>query len=167
MSRSLKKSLRKDVFITVDLHFEQVIRACCYLRKKKEGTWITNQMLEAYIKLFNEGFAHSIEVWHENKLVGGLYGLSLGHAFFGESMFHISPNASKIALYALCNLPLPFTFDFIDCQLPTNHLSSLGSVECSRKTFLEMLKNSLKKQTYSQQWSLPVISGRTLLGEKG
>tara|TARA_B110000879_G_C10982593_1_gene435994 strand:- start:80 stop:793 length:714 start_codon:yes stop_codon:yes gene_type:complete len=157
LSRSLKQTLKKDITITVDCQFEQVIHYCSQLRK--EDTWITNQMIEAYVQLHENGLAHSIEVWHEKKLIGGLYGLCFGHAFFGESMFHIKPNASKIALYALCHLPLPFTFDFIDCQLPSKHLHSLGAVDCTRATYLTLLKKTLLNKTEVGQWLVtPVIA---------
>lgn len=163
LSHSFKKSLKKNFLISTDLQFKQVIQTCSQLRKHREGTWITDQMINAYIELFELGYAHSIEVWHENKLIGGLYGIQLGRAFFGESMFHLKTDASKIALYALCHLPFPYEFDFIDCQLPTDHLISLGATSVERSLFLDSLKMTQKHHTSPQKWSFPIISGQDLL----
>lgn len=162
LSRSLSKRLKQNFCISVDLQFEQVIRNCSYLRQKKEGTWITNEMIEAYIALFHQGYAHSIEVWFENVLVGGLYGICLGNAFFGESMFHFKPDASKIALYALCHLPVPHLFDFIDCQLATSHLISLGAKTMPRTEFLKLLQSTKEKTFQPENWSFDVISSINL-----
>ena len=163
LQRSLKQSLKKNIIITVDCQFEAVINKCSQLRENKDGTWITKQMLEAYIELHNLGICHSIEVWHQKKLVGGLYGISLGQAFFGESMFHEQSNASKIALLALCNLSLPFAFDFIDCQMPSKHLHSLGAKNYSRENFILNLNKTLLKPDLIGTWILEPISGFELL----
>ncbi len=163
LQRSLKQSLKKDIMITVDCQFETVINKCSQLRQNKEGTWITNQMIEAYIDLHHLGFSHSIEIYYKKNLVGGLYGLSLGHAFFGESMFHEHTDASKIALLALCNLSLPFSFDFIDCQMPSKHLHTLGAVDCNREYFITKLKNTLLNQDLVGSWLQEPISGTQLL----
>lgn len=162
-SRTMKKELKKDILITFDLEFNRVIRYCSDLRKK-EGTWITSEMLRAYEDLHEQGIAHSIEVWHKKKLVGGLYGLSMGKVFFGESMFHLKPNASKIALFSLCHLPSPLDFDFIDCQIPSNHLYSLGAIDCSRSQYLKQLKTSLlSNPTIEEPWLIPPLNGIDLL----
>ena len=154
---------KKDIIITVDCHFEEVINKCSQLRRDKEGTWITNQMIEAYIQLHLSGYAHSIEVWNQTKLIGGLYGVSLGNAFFGESMFHLQSNASKIALLALCNLPPPLKFDFIDCQLPSQHLHSLGATDYSREKFLNMLGKSLLNPALTGPWLIEAIKGNQVI----
>jgi leucyl/phenylalanyl-tRNA--protein transferase len=108
-------------------------------RKDQDGTWITNDMLQAYINLHQKGFAHSVEVWQNEKLVGGLYGLKIGKVFCGESMFSLVSNASKMALIYLCQTN---QYDLIDCQLPNNHLMSLGAEMISRKNYLRILKTS-------------------------
>lgn len=163
LHRSFKKILKQNFSITIDNHFQYVIEQCSQLRQNQQGTWITPEMIQAYCQLHQKGFAHSIEVWFQNKIVGGLYGLSLGHAFFGESMFHNLANASKIALFALCNLPLPFTFDFIDCQLPSAHLHSLGATDYPRDIFLRKLKKTLLKSTLIGQWQQDPLPTSVLL----
>lgn len=112
-------------------------------------------MIEAYVHLHTMGYAHSFEIWFENVLVGGLYGLSLGHAFFGESMFHKMTDASKMAFYFLSKTMEAWHFDFIDCQLPTNHLQSLGAKIIKRKKFLQMLHQSLKFPSKIGSWKIP------------
>lgn len=160
-TRSLKKSLKKNITLTCDIAFEEVINQCRTLREQEGGTWITEQMVNSYSELHEQGVAHSIEVWHEGTLVGGLYGISIGHAFFGESMFHKQSDASKIALMRLCNLPL--TFDFIDCQMPTSHLHSMGAIDCSRAHYLIHLKQTLSHASYREKWLFDPISGTDLL----
>jgi leucyl/phenylalanyl-tRNA--protein transferase len=110
-------------------------------------------MIEAYIRLHREGYAHSVETIQEDRLVGGLYGVSLGGAFFGESMFHITSNASKVALYYLTERLSSWDFDFIDSQVPTDHMKSLGSREVDRESFLNMLGETLKKRTMKGKWT--------------
>lgn len=109
-------------------------------------------MIEAYTNLHLLGFAHSFEIWYENELVGGLYGINLGRAFFGESMFHKITDASKIALYYLCKTLTDWSFDFIDCQIPTNHLQSLGAKIIDRKEFLCLLGKTLINPTQQGLW---------------
>jgi leucyl/phenylalanyl-tRNA--protein transferase len=111
-------------------------------------------MCEAYTKLYQMGYAHSFEIWSENKLVGGLYGLSLGRAFFGESMFHYQRDASKMAMYYLCQTLASWQFDFIDCQLPTTHLESLGAEVIARPEFLKLLEKTLEYPTRQGFWEL-------------
>ncbi len=152
VKRSLKKSLNKPYQIQFDTAFEEVIKACAAPRAKEKGTWITHEMIEAYTFLHQQGFAHSVEVWFQNQLVGGLYGISLGHAFFGESMFSIQPDTSKIALFHLCQQLVDWDFDFIDCQLPSAHLLSLGTKNISRSTYLDLLRQSLDKPTKHGYW---------------
>ena len=109
-------------------------------------------MKSAYIRLHEQGFAHSIEVWEEDQLVGGLYGISLGHCFFGESMFSKKSNASKVALVSLSKFAMEQGLRFIDCQVTTDHLLSLGAEEMSRKDFLEMLQHELNYPTLRGRW---------------
>jgi len=163
LHRSLRKSIKQEFSISVDNCFEEVINKCASLRVDKQGTWINEDIIEAYCELHNQGIAHSIEIWFNEELVGGLYGLSLGHAFFGESMFHIKTNASKIALYALSKLKLPVRFDFIDCQLPSNHLSSLGVINMPRNSFLNILKKTLINKPSHLNWRLDPITSISLL----
>ncbi|NNK02131.1 MAG: leucyl/phenylalanyl-tRNA--protein transferase, partial [Desulfatitalea sp.] len=124
ISRNLKKVLRKKQFdLSVNRSFREVIRACALTRlEKEEGTWITPKMVEAYCQLNKMGYAHSIEVWHMSQLVGGCYGIALGHCFFGESMFSIMDNASKVALVHLVEVLNGLDFLLIDCQVPSDHL---------------------------------------------
>jgi leucyl/phenylalanyl-tRNA--protein transferase len=138
ISRSLLRTLKKKIFsVTVDAAFDKVIRACA---KTREETWISAEMIEAYEKLHEMGFAHSVETYLEGRLVGGLYGVSLGRAFCGESMFSLVSDASKVALVALVDYLSRRGFRFIDCQVPTDHLKSLGAKEIPRKEFLDLLK---------------------------
>ena len=154
VSRSLKKTINKKVFdIRFDSNFEEVIVECSKIeRKDQDGTWITNNMIEAYIDLHNQGYAHSVEAYFEGSLVGGLYGVSLGGAFFGESMFHTMTDASKVALYYLVDKLKGWDFDFIDSQVVTEHMKNLGAEEITRTKYLELLKNTLKKKAKIGMW---------------
>jgi len=155
VARSLKKTINKKVFdIRFDSNFEEVIVECSKIeRKDQDGTWITNDMIDAYIDLHNQGYAHSVEAYFEGSLVGGLYGVSLGGAFFGESMFHTMTDASKVALYYLVDKLKDWDFDFIDSQVVTEHMKNLGAEEISREKYLLLLQNSLKKKTRNSKWS--------------
>lgn len=146
ISRSLSQVIKKGVFsVTMDTAFERVIRSCAEInRKGQQGTWITEEMLGAYISLHSAGYAHSLESWQSGDLVGGLYGIALGKAFFGESMFAIKSNASKVAFVTLVQYLKKLNFSFIDCQVTTEHLKSLGAKEVSRKKFLQILKKALE-----------------------
>jgi len=145
VSNSLKRSLKKFE-IRFDSDFKSVINECANQRKNKEGTWINEQMIEAYIKLHEIGVAHSVESYFEGKLVGGLYGVVVGGVFCGESMFFKKSDASKAALVALCRHLIERDFDFIDCQTYTPHLESLGAKLISRDEFIQRLyKSRLKK----------------------
>lgn len=138
--RSLQKRLRNGGFtVSFDQAFAQVMQGCSEARHGQDGTWITNQMQQAYQHLHRLGFAHSVEVWQQGKLVGGLYGVSLGQVFFGESMFSRVADASKIALVHLVKRLKSWDFALIDCQVTTDHLLSLGAVEISRELFLDQL----------------------------
>ncbi|EPJ48996.1 MAG: leucyl/phenylalanyl-tRNA--protein transferase [Osedax symbiont Rs1] len=142
ISKSLKKQIKKNQYrITFDLAFNQVIQSCSEIRASDEGTWITDDIQQAYCHLFDQGVAHSIEVWDDNLLVGGLYGLALGRVFFGESMFSRRSNTSKIAFCYLAAQLKQWGFQLIDCQVHNNHLQSLGATEISRELFLDYLND--------------------------
>lgn len=142
VSRSLAKLLRRETFsVTFDRAFREVITSCAQVRQSGgEGTWITGEMLEAYCRLHEMGFAHSVECWQGEGLAGGLYGVCLGRCFFGESMFHRAANASKVAFASLAHRLEAQGFELIDCQLPTLHLKSLGAGEIPREEFLRRLR---------------------------
>lgn len=140
VSKSLRKTLRKCLFsATLDHDFDGVISACAEPRRNGDGTWILPEMSDAYRALHRAGYAHSVEIWRENKLVGGLYGVALGRIFFGESMFSRVSNASKIAMVHLANTLLERSFYLLDCQIHSQHLASLGAQEISRRNFVELL----------------------------
>jgi leucyl/phenylalanyl-tRNA--protein transferase len=141
ISKSMKQVLRSGRFmVTYNACFEKVIEACSAVpRKGQEGTWITDDMKEAYTRLHLKGLAHSVEIWEREKLVGGLYGVMVGRVFCGESMFSLVSNASKTALIALCNSG---KYDLIDCQLHTEHLTSIGARLVSRKEYMAILQNN-------------------------
>ena len=157
VSKSLKRVIKKGLFrISMDQAFEQVIAACAKSRREKnEGTWIVDEMVQAYCQLHESGFAHSVEAWQNETLAGGLYGVSLGKCFFGESMFTHLTNASKVALVALVNHLKTLSFDLIDCQVSTEHLISFGAQEIPRQLFLKQLKKSLEAPTLRGKWSYP------------
>ena len=136
ISRSLARSIRNRGYETrIDTAFEAVVEACAGPRRGGAGTWITDEMREAYVALHRRGLAHSIETWHEDRLVGGLYGVAMGRAFFGESMFTLERDASKVALARLTRECLRLEVALIDCQLPSPHLTSLGSRNLARTEF--------------------------------
>lgn len=155
VSRSLKKVLKNKGFtVRFDTNFEDVIKNCATVpRPGQDGTWLTPEMIEAYIKLHKLGFAHSVETYLDGELVGGLYGVALGGTFFGESMFHKVSDASKVAFVHLVNKLKELNFDMIDCQQSTPHMARFGAIEIPRKEFLDKLKKSLKKPTIKGSWS--------------
>jgi len=142
ISKSMRKVLRDKQFeITYNTNFEQVINNCKNsFRAGQDGTWITDEMHQAYINLHRLGYAKSIEIWQDRNLVGGLYGIALGGVFCGESMFSLVSNASKVAFIALAQMH----YDFIDCQVYNEHLASLGAREISKKEYLALLKKAIK-----------------------
>lgn len=140
-SRSLRKVLRRSEHrVSLDQDFGAVIRACAAPREPGGGTWLVPEMIAAYERLHDLGLAHSVEVWLEGELVGGLYGVAIGGAFFGESMFSRASNGSKIALAHLCAQLHDWNFELIDCQMRTEHLISLGAVEVPRADFIRQLE---------------------------
>ena len=155
ISRSLRKILRKQQFeIRFDTAFEKVIKACADVRTEQgEGTWIIPEMQQAYTELHQDGFAHSVESWLDGELVGGLYGISLGQCFFGESMFSTRNDSSKVALVALVEFSREVGIRMIDCQMTTPHLLSLGASEIQRKKFLTNLKILLEQPTLKGSWN--------------
>ena len=154
ISRSLKKVLRNKKFkVSFDRDFKSVIRMCASIkRKSQKGTWITPEMINAYIRLHELGYAHSVEVYLNGELVGGLYGVSIGRTFFGESMFHAVSNASKVGFVNLVERLKIWDFDMIDCQQSTPHMARFGAVEISRKKFLDILSISVKKPSIVGNW---------------
>ncbi len=155
LSKSFRRVLRNGAYdVKFDHDFPAVIRACGDIpRLGQEGTWLHPSMQEAYIELHRQGFAHSIETYMEGELVGGLYGIALGKAFFGESMFARRPNASKIALTALRGVLAAKSYDFIDCQVETDHLMRMGAVSISRDRFLGTLSGALEKPSETGSWA--------------
>lgn len=156
ISHSLRKTLRRNIFqVTFDRVFEEVIAACSTApREGQRGTWITPEMQEAYVKLHGLGFAHSVETWCRGKLVGGLYGVSLGKAFFGESMFHHQTDASKVALAMLVEKLKRWGFHFIDSQMTTEHMTRLGAKEMPRRIFLKRLQSALRHSSKRGKWHI-------------
>jgi len=156
ISRSLSKTLKKGVFqVTFDHAFEEVIQACAAVpREAQNGTWITAEMQKAYINLHGLGYAHSVETWFGGKLAGGLYGVSLGKCFFGESMFHLKTDASKVALATLVEKLKSWDFHFIDSQMTTEHMVRLGAKELPRRIFLKRLQSALRHPTRRGRWRI-------------
>lgn len=154
LSKSLSKLVKRGKFeLRIDTNFRAVIENCATMKRAGEsGTWITNDMLKAYNELHLQAYAHSFETYLDNELVGGLYGVSYGKAFFGESMFHKVTDASKFAFYYLVEWCKQNEFHFIDAQLPTNHLRSLGAKEVERSVFLEELEIALQYESCRGPW---------------
>jgi leucyl/phenylalanyl-tRNA--protein transferase len=156
ITRSLKKTLRRGTFrVTLDTCFRDVIQACAEGRHRRgaTGTWITPAMRRAYIALHEQGYAHSVEAWHGDVLAGGLYGVSLGRAFFGESMFSHETDASKVALVYLVRQLQLWGFDFIDAQVSSSHMTSLGAIDVPRAQFIKELKQALAAETRVGRWT--------------
>ena len=142
----LGRVLRRGVFeVRVDARFEDVMRACAH-REDDDGTWITEEIIESYVALHRLGMAHSVETWRDGQLVGGLYGVHLGGAFFGESMFHRVTDASKVALAALVDRMTRKGFSLLDVQWVTPHLEQFGAIEIPRVKYLAMLKGALARE---------------------
>ena len=162
--RSLARRLRSGRFrVTMDQAFPEVIRACAAMpREGQDGTWISPEMVEAYEALHRLGFAHSVEAWREGRLVGGLYGVSLGKVFFGESMFALEADASKVALVALVRQVARWGMELVDCQVRTAHLESLGAELWPRARYLQVLAACLRAPTRRGAWTLDAdLPGQT------
>ena len=159
ISRSLRKSLRTQGFeVTADRAFDDVIQRCAESRNSREGTWITSGMQEAYCTLHRMGYAHSVETWQNGQLVGGLYGLAIGKAFFGESMFSQITDASKTALVALSVSLTAGGYHFIDCQVVSEHLNSLGAKAVPRYRFSSELKQAVETPVYETPWNWTIAA---------
>ncbi|MEJ2361452.1 MAG: leucyl/phenylalanyl-tRNA--protein transferase [Gammaproteobacteria bacterium] len=164
VSRSLRKSLkRKDYQVRFDTAFENVIMQCAKPRKDGLGTWITEEMRNAYIRLHKLGHAHSIEVWDGEQLIGGLYGISIGKIFFGESMFSRRTDASKIAFVYLVRQLQKWAYALIDCQVYSEHLGSLGAEQIPRKLFISYLENYCDKPGKPGHWQCDLSLDEVLL----
>jgi len=155
LSKSLRRALNSGKYeIRADTRLRAVIEACADApRPGQKGTWITRDMIEAYVRLGESGYAHSFEAYRAGELAGGLYGLSLGKAFFGESMFHWRPDASKVALAALCAFCERRGFAFVDAQAPTPHLAKMGARAIPRAQFLQELGRALRGETQRGLWT--------------
>ncbi|MFT4771492.1 MAG: leucyl/phenylalanyl-tRNA--protein transferase [Cryomorphaceae bacterium] len=156
VQKSMRPYLNSDKYIfTLDTAFEEVMKSCANAPGRgKSHTWISEEMMDVYTSLHRMGVAHSAEVWHDGNLVGGLYGLSLGRAFFGESMFSNENNMSKLAFIRLCGFLEKRNFDFVDCQVPTAHLEGLGARNIPRTEYLQLLKKALEAPNTSGKWSI-------------
>ena len=153
ISRSLRKTVKHGVFeIRLDTSFRKVMESCAGPRDGQAGTWIVDEILDAYTQLHEMGFAHSVESWREGRLVGGLYGVSLGRAFFGESMFARETDASKVALVHLVERLRARDYSVIDCQQNTAHLASLGAREIPRAAFSQLLQESIQYPLSGERW---------------
>ena len=154
VSRSMAKLLRQQRYqVSFDRDFKAVIQACAGPRRDADGTWITDDMQNAYTELHARGHAHSVEVWDNGELVGGLYGLAMGQLFFGESMFSRADNASKFGFVTLVKHLQAWGFVLIDCQMATRHLESLGARSIPRQQFADYLRDHLDQPT-TAQWDL-------------
>ncbi len=153
LSRRLRRELRRSTAeIRINTVFSDVIHACAGPRRSEQGTWITAEMIRAYEQLHGEGWAHSIEVWQTGELIGGLYGLAIGNAFFGESMFSAAANASKLALFYLAGRLLEGDLELLDCQVVSAHLVGLGARSVPRSTFLQDLKTACDPPKAFENW---------------
>jgi leucyl/phenylalanyl-tRNA---protein transferase len=155
-SRRLRREVRGGTFtVTMDEAFEEVISECAIARgPRRDGTWITAEMLAAYVDLHRAGYAHSVECWHDGTLAGGLYGLAMGRSFFGESMFSTHANASKVALaYLVAHAPV-WGLSIIDCQVASPHLVSLGAREITRGDFLDLVEQGMRGGVRRGPWQM-------------
>ncbi|MFN8294853.1 MAG: leucyl/phenylalanyl-tRNA--protein transferase [Chitinophagales bacterium] len=154
ISRSMRRVLNSGRYsVTFDTNFSFVINQCASVeRKEQEGTWITTEMIDAYTALHESGYAHSVEVWLDDEIVGGLYGVSLGKIFFAESMFHTASNASKVALIRLAEFLKRNDFHFIDAQVHTAHVESLGAKNIPRNEFMRKLRDGLNSKSITRKW---------------
>lgn len=153
VSHSLRKAIRRrDYALSFDRAFEAVLAACSSERIRSHGTWLGDDMRRAYVELFERGHAHSVEIWRDRQLIGGLYGVTLGRVFFGESMFSRATDASKLSLYWLCRQLQRWNFEMIDCQVSSPHLFSLGAREVARTPFLKQIAVAVKTAAANTCW---------------
>ncbi len=154
ISRSLRRSMRKRGFqSSIDRDFSAVIHACAAPRPGSDETWITPEMIRAYEMLHQMGYAHSVEVWLDQQLIGGIYGIAMGRVFFGESMFSRQSDASKVALVILVDHLKSWGFELIDCQLHSPHLASMGAEEISRSDFIEIVHHNVTQPVATTAWT--------------
>jgi len=156
VSRRLRRRYNQGHFtLTTDQAFDEIIEACSKPRPNQEGTWITSEMKTAYVRLYEMGVAHSVEIHIDNQLAGGIYGLALGRVFFGESMFSKREDASKITLVALCRQLHQWGFTLLDCQISNSHLLSMGAKEISREAFEKYLPTAREPSRWRQGFNAP------------
>ena len=152
-ARRLRRDIKaSDAFLTFNQSFDAVIRGCAEPRRYERGTWITTAMLDAYTRLHESGWAHSVEIRTDDQLLGGVYGLAIGKVFFGESMFSATPNASKIALFGLCEILRRNEFQIIDCQVISPHLLTLGATTLPRREFAAILESACSPVEAFDNW---------------
>lgn len=164
VSRSLRKTLRKQIFtIKFDTAFEQVISACAAPRPAQSGTWISEEMRMAYIRLHQAGHAHCMECWQGDNLVGGLYGIAIGQVFFGESMFSRVTDASKVAFVYLLRHLQARGFGLIDCQVSSAHLTSLGACDIQRSEFIQLLDKYCSQPGWTGAWQVDPVVEQSIL----
>ena len=155
VSRSLRRAIRSSPFtVTLDRAFDAVVDGCAAPRANQDGTWITTDMMTAYARLAQLGYAHSVEAWEDTELVGGLYGVALGRVFYGESMFSRRSNASKVALAHLARQLDRWNFVLIDCQMATGHLASLGAREIARDDFVRRVRAGAAQPGVAAPWRI-------------
>ncbi len=154
-TKNLRRLVNKGIFeVKFDSNFKKVLKECASVdRGNQDGTWITQEMIDAYIKLHELGIAHSVETYFNGQMVGGLYGLAIGKVFFGESMFYNKSNASKVAFWHLVEKLLEWDFDIIDAQQQTDHFKSLGGRAIGREKFLTLLKLAVEKPNEIKNWN--------------
>lgn len=170
ISRSVQRTMRrKNYRLTLDTAFSQVINFCADVQRDSEGSWIHQEMRSAYIDLHKLHIAHSVEVWNEDQLIGGMYGIQIGSVFSGESMFHLESDASKIAMIYLCSLADKLNITLLDCQIANDHLMSMGAVDLSRDNFVSNLPTYEQlSDVYNQKpWSTEYFSNSADLARKG
>lgn len=166
VARRLRRTLRRSLFeITYNRSFERVITACSKPRDRQGGTWITADMIDAFCLLHRTGWAHSVEVWLHRRLVGGIYGLAIGSAFFGESMFSRVTDASKTAMLALCRQLADHAFEILDCQLVSPHLLSLGAAPMRRTEFAPLVRAACLPRSRFTDWPEEPLTARQLIGD--
>ncbi|MGH8596251.1 MAG: leucyl/phenylalanyl-tRNA--protein transferase [Gammaproteobacteria bacterium] len=153
-SRSLIRNLRRQPWrVTIDCEFAFVVQACAVPRRNQDDTWLTPAMQAAYLRLHRAGFAHSLECWLENELVGGIYGVAIGRIFFGESMFSRVDDGSKVALYALCRRLMRWGYRLLDCQIMSSHLERLGCSRLRREQFVAVVSANCALSVAQEAWA--------------
>ncbi len=153
VARSLRQRMKRGGYeVRVDTSFREVMLACAEPRAGQSGTWISQPMLDAYARLHELGYAHSVETWMDGELAGGLYGMAIGRMFYGESMFSRRPDASKLALVHLCRQLEAWGFGLIDCQMETAHLASMGARPIPRSEFIREMKRLLEWEPVPAPW---------------